>query len=386
MKQGAALLFSIVLTALLSACTSGDRTLYSTASGGPVPPAYGAAIPAGNRVFDLNQCTMYPSYFVNNKVFYSPPFDFNHNGAPTGSSYSPPIMLPAQATDPDATPVMAAFTAAPSFLRKILCRMTGVLIDTSQTSNEPLQWAFWENADQTAGNVQGSGAGRWVALSEGLWNGTNTYSGYSLYKLNSLLSTTTGITFSSTPEGATLGLLGALAHEAGHVVYYDMCARTGQSCYSDMHSDTWYRVGKPARIRGMKDPYPDACDQDENSQTDCANNHVTRHYDKVVDDWNGGNTKGLLYGLYNGRKWLDVVSSAAPDEEFVELFELVVLTQANAPNNMGPLTAFSITLPKKRGDTSGATVPIVSNNYPSATLKAKYDFVSQTANAYANRP
>jgi hypothetical protein len=297
-------------------------------------------------------------FFVNKKVFFlDPNFDPRTGASP----------LPGQvtaATSPYSDDVGAAWTAAPLFFQNLLCNLDGVYIvrnNCSIGSCTPgdildYSWGFRGNTLPVK---------RYIATSQQLWYNTGQLPNLGQYetdRLEALLGTLSPIrkkyslaSFTVSPNNGTMTMLAALAHEYGHLLWYDKFV---------INDDGLPNLGGHA-----------------NNAVFCGGNFYPRgSWPYVVDvppgRWIGfgeilnqaGTSEVLqlpgllghsspyagehLYKLFNHPRWPSVLAAFSPDEEFVETFQLFVLRNA-----MTPLTSSSIKI----------------TNYPVISILSKLD-------------
>jgi len=187
--------------------------------------------------------------FANNVYMLSSPvFDFTNNGGTSLNppNYNPPNYTKTPVVEPYHSAMAAAFAIAPQRLQTALCNLalnqqtgipTGVFIDPDDQA--PFAWSFWEVPAHDAVPQQGTGKGRYIAVSTKLWQREHglTLDGLEELILDQLLganargkgvvsSVYNGVTV--TPADTTnssspskLALMEILAREVGLIVYHD---------------------------------------------------------------------------------------------------------------------------------------------------------------------
>lgn len=277
--------------------------------------------------------------FVANKVRYltAGGFKFIANG---GSPYTGPTVgspvNPAYASD-----FAAAFAAAPPFLRQELCNDLNYVFVDQGNQGDVLGWAFWEVSGQ------GNGAGRWIAIQESFWNAkppqitrpplstleTNILHELLLY--NQPPSQPPFYMVAPSQDTWTNALIALMAHEMGHVLYYEKCDQ--QNLCDQFLNHGWKDRGKRPPIHKFGDPFDDAPNPvpggppmppnpvgSEPSLKQVQGDFKSHPNDPKKLKWIYGiNSFGP--GRPNKIIWADLLAVEAPDEDFVETYELMVL-------------------------------------------------------------
>jgi hypothetical protein len=259
-------------------------------------------------------------------------------------------------TQPYSADLQSAFSvASPVFLNQ-LTTLTCIFIyecksSSACTSDEITSGSFgWrERPDQFAPGQ--TAPNRYIALSAALWNtmisGTLHPSNLDVYEtalLASLLTWPSGSTAptitapsGSTANGVPMTLLDALAHEYGHVLFYDAFRPTpggpfdfSSFCRGKFFAETWKTVDPPPRWRNFGDV------QGEH------NDDYVQISDILIalNRSNSTNDPGdLLHQIYDvGAPWASLFAAFSPDEDFVETFKLNVLESATTPLTTLPIT------------------------------------------------
>jgi hypothetical protein len=280
-----------------------------------------------------------------------------------------------------------ALDLAPRSLKDYIClNLNYIYID--QDKANPGAWAFWELQASQATDApfadQGQGLGRWIALSADLWAGTDgnpsTFADYETGKLHSTLwdlatpktdqkpktehqyPTHQTAPAVADPTTGDLGLLAVIAHEVGHVVYFQYCQRPPQTCTALFHSYNWLTITNPNRTRQRAVPFK--------SWTNWRSDR-DRHLDKLAAQWiKTPDQASQLFDLYGygaaDANWASLLAATAPDEEFVELFEFLIVRNATTP-----LKELTIHL------TADKSVNIFGTNLARQPLAGHYDFVKK---------
>ena len=218
---------------------------------------------------------------------------------------------------------------------------------------------------------QGNGKGRWIALSAELSTGSLalTFANYETEKLHRTLKNlaNSGAAHeypkheTDSVDGPQMGLLAVIAHEVGHVFYFERCLGAGfQHCGAQFHTDNWNGIGFSDRTPPRGKSFQDQNRRDKNL-----------NLEMLATQWVGAATPDQatqlfdLYGLPpSSARWVSLLVATAPDEEFVELFELVILRNAATP-----LKELTIQLNPDR------MVNIISSNLAKGPLSRHYEFV-----------
>jgi hypothetical protein len=242
----------------------------------------------------------------------------------------------------------AAYNAAPDFFRKHLCALDGIFIDPTSCSDT----ALYDNCRSHSWGVRNPSDGtRYIAISGSLWAGSNApiLTDYETKRLTFLLNSLNGLTWlAGTPyfdvqnsvvdagnsfNTSAMTVLAALAHELGHIRWYDInvanpggphdltnlltCQNDGQPFYLDSWKYQNAKLLEPPRWRYFGDI--------------TIFRKLKHLLDPQVNDFlNAPNSNKLaqnLSTLYaSDHPWASLLASLTPDEDFVETFEFLVLT------------------------------------------------------------
>ena len=327
----------------------------------PVPPQFGGvAAPSSQSVA---ACTL-PKFL--SKVHFlatSPPFSLPSSGFQN----APPIdtVTPVDPNGTIASDLMGAFNMAPDFFKNQLCNLTGIYIDRTGCSGydpsscgsdpaEPL-WGF--RAFDSSGHSAGEFIGTWLGLwKKGALGHAPLFSKFETGRLQTLLNWTSSnppVHLSANPDTASMTVLAVLAHEVGHIFWYDVfvvnangsphpggpadfskfCGGTfysgvgdGQSSWAlpvDVSPNRWVYFGQVRNRHAADDvrmapfgfalarkQFPDAGER--------------------------------LHGLYSGPRWASALAAFSPDEDFVETFQLYVLMNAGTKLRSSQVKIFGI--------------------------------------------
>ena len=269
---------------------------------------------------------------------------------PNGQYGVPPKVVGASPTGNVATNLAAAFSIAPPFFRQHLCDLDGVFIDpTACNGLDGCSTRSWGFRDPTSGKL-------YIGLSQNaLWANGNPapiLADYETRLLNwqlAALNQQPGLAWGSggppffssrydpndPANTSAMSVLAALAHELGHVRWYELnVSRPGTYNYDFSHTLMPCRDGSTyffdqSWIYGNRQYlYPPQW----RYATDAASPGVS-HYDfpQNSDLQHPGSAAGWRYNvaaLLNGRShpWVSLSASLTPDHDFVETYVFTVLT------------------------------------------------------------
>ncbi len=276
--------------------------------------------------------------------------------APTGTA------LP----DPYGPDLVQAFDIASPTFQARLCSVDAIYVQgTACTSDEQCfgeSWGWWQSTNKFHG-------GRLVGLSAALWSykpapgaPSGAYSRYETDLMNTVLplksARYSGAASCSSPGGCRcdsggnctsadifpMALLAALAHEVGHIRWYDLVVtydpvsktysapRNICTDGSEFFSGWGQPVKGPPKWRHVLTPQQRRSDWG-GPGSNWPNIH--RNIPHIRDiDWSGNQedrankTLALLVG---DQPWASVFGSISPDEDFVETYKFKVLTTARLP-------------------------------------------------------
>jgi hypothetical protein len=324
----------------------------------------------------------------------------------------------AAAIPPDVwTDLQNAFSIAPPSFQQQLCSVNGIFINpagcTRSNPNDPTSpydpnkcnlspMAVGNNSWGMRQYDPNSGAilGRYVALSLGLWNNSaspgwtcsgrtycappfHTYQTGVVQALLMSLAPTVAISATNLPtissstsaDIAEMSVLATLAHEYGHVLWYDTfvpmkgggpaAPATPGFCgglfYTAPTAPWQYPVSVPpgrwllfGEIR-------------EQSPLNSTILNLPGFFTANLPGLAGDN----LNRLFNGGQWASTLAAFSPDEDFVETFELTVLAAAQRAGTAQPLLqSMVIKIPGSRSRTY--SFDILDNLAPGTELARKY--------------
>ena len=330
MIRNALLLCAALLTALCFACVQ------ALPPPQPPPPVVGQT------------ATCDPSPFLAKAFLLSPGF----NPRLTGQNYTPPKS--AGQVDPNGNigkDLASAYCLADSTIRSQLLRLNAVFINqdsclTSACSEN--SWGYRERPEQPPGN------GRYIALSASLWPQPNaqaiTYRTYENNRLNDLLAwpTTNSPTYpppvagtnpSDTPQ---MAVLAALAHEYGHVLWYDELKPNGRYNLRGFCDGNFFQFWASQHIPGTWRDFQSRGKRKGHMPDLHATGVQIKDIDTEIQNNQFDNASSDLSQLFNtDAPWASFLGAISIDEDFVETFTLDTLTQAALTQN----PSFTLSLP-----------------------------------------
>jgi hypothetical protein len=372
----------------------------------PTPPHAGvAAAPIRGAAV----CS--PTTFMNNVVYLAQTPAFSLPGS--GFANQPPIDTTQPMNNANIMQDLTqGFNAAPDFFKNQLCSLTKIYIDrTGCSSYDPsscttapadILWGF--RAFNSTGNSAGEFIGTWLGLwQQGQQGHAPVLSQYEKVRIQNLLnwkSANPPAVNSANPDTSAMTTLAVLAHELGHIFWYDafvikangdpnpggLVPDFSQFCtpgtfYTPTSGGSWLAPPTVSFTRWV-------------SFGDPRNYHKTDDVDmtKLVADLNKQNRNypevgDLLHGIYSGvqldktnadnGRWASALAAFSTDEDFVETFQLFVLMHAQTQGQVsGPLQNLPITIYGSQQSTGGRIVPYVDdvpanfNNKPELMRKS----------------
>jgi hypothetical protein len=319
----------------------------------------------------------------------------------TSQSFNVPGSGLANAPPIDPTPISQliqddltqAFNAAPPFFKDDLCKLDVIYIDpTGCTNLDPTtcftsegdlgrdadaishSWGFRSYSDS------GTSKGRFIGTSLGLWR-TNgrapQFDEYQTKRIQALLYklSTNAATDQHPPkhhrspghpvlDTHITSILAALAHEFGHVHWYDTFvatpggpAKTDTStgfCFGTFYSNSWTSNNVTAPD-GRWLSFSDIRYQQQHKSPGMDVNDLRT----LLNQGNGQNQRpfrlagDFLGRLHESKEWASSLAAFSPDEDFVETFQLFVLLWAD-PGLSSPITITGTGMPASKDyDTPG---------------------------------
>jgi hypothetical protein len=304
-------------------------------------------------------CQMDATTFVQKKVFFLSS-SFNPQQL---KPYTPPSGPSIYGVQPYSDDIMAAYNAAPSFFQQELCGLDGVFIVQNSCATNSCtvadvvnnSWGFREHPPQIPPNQP---AKRYIATSQQLWQRGQLplLSTYETQRLRYLFHWPAAYVaplyppaFSNVmPDTGTMSVLAALAHEFGHVYWWDVFVPNAGGnitlTFNSFYTKSWQNPPEIPYERWLN--FGDVSNNyhlvDDINLTSLLHGILSgREYYTAVAD--------ILHGIYSGQwngnnadngRWASALASFSTDEDFVETFQLGVLMQANRPLTHLPLTIY----------------------------------------------
>lgn len=373
MLRSALLLCAGLLAAACFACAPAG---FPNAAVVPPPP------PVACNVAD-------PTSFVPSKVAV---LDTRAPWNPYPGFGDPPILPGAVPTANTADDLTQAFTIAPPFFRQHLCDLEGVFVDPTICSGlDGCSGRSWGYRDPSTGkmyigasaNILWPGGGHAPVLTQYETNLVN----WQLSRLDGGLTWGSGGTpyfssrygISDPANTSAMTVLAALAHEVGHVRWYQVNVATPgkfdydftkylMPCRSDgttrFFDEAWdypdTTALQPPQWRGAVDVVPPSV-----SHVVPPQNNELQHPGTVAA------LRVTLASLHGRRHpWASLLASLSPDHDFVETYVFNVLTYnsvLNDPTNHPYVRSLQLTIP-----VSGAARDIPYDYFKHAGDKAKF--------------
>ena len=296
---------------------------------------------------------------------FDPSLAYNANPTPGSPTYtSPTSSTTLTAGTAMATDLGQASAIAPQFFKQQLCGLDGIFINTNDCSNftndvcsgslTPKQvtensWGYREGPWQFPPGAPPGHYGRYIAISAGPWSTATShappYSGYEQMLLNQLLPWPSGSTppaygAAASADTPAMAVLAALAHELGHVLWYDHFRPAAGGpynfdtfCDGTFFAGSWRHVDQPPLWRQFGAPQNSHVLSDPNVADNVADMAL------ALVHRNPGSAAELLHRIYMTKgRWASLFAAFSPDEDFVETFKFYVLTKTTTPLTSLPIT------------------------------------------------
>lgn len=275
----------------------------------------------------------------------------------------------------DAELIVAAYNAAPPFFQAALCRVDHIYIDTdTKNPAKPSVWGMRERINPDENNQPRIHIGIAKGLLADIAKRPKPYAAYENQLAAALLapspmapakslaplSYTASPDPAKGPQPAAIAVLAILAHEMGHIVWWERDVGAG-----DFPAISW--TGKSVQHGfhefGVADPQNPP--QRPPVKTDVQYGLRYGTPAQVAAD---------LQKVYSG-EWASLFATVAADEDFVETYKLVVLTDPGGGAGRQALTSLKVTIP----GAAGADVLANLNGDTKLAQKAKWvrDLVSK---------
>lgn len=255
-----------------------------------------------------------------------------HGPAAVSPNYTPPSGTLLTNSDRDKvikSDLQKAYDIAPPFFQTQLCQLDGIFIDPGRSYS----WGYRENKDNQDPLMR-----KYIGLSAALWQGVSHAPAFTTYEtgvLNTLLGLPVPQYSFANPDTPEINILGLLAHEMGHILWFhkniakSLCTPPPPGTQPMFHQHSWFR---------MTSNYP----QFHYFGFDIAGNlPIDRPVRNDVQQdilTNQTEVPNDIIDIY-GDEWASLFATVSPDEDFVETYELVVLTSSLT----SPLVALQVT-------------------------------------------
>jgi hypothetical protein len=272
-----------------------------------------------------------------------------------------PVIPPdATAIDPDIQrDLAAAFTANPAFSKNELCTLDGIFINRLQCSSYvPSSCSTMQDTDVAANSwgVRTPSNKKYIAISLGLWNGNQCPNGsgqticapsftqFHQRLVKALLDKTAGrrvsinpATFNASTDTSGLSVLAALAHERGHIYWFEQFVQppgstpSAATLVNEASAFCGGAIYPGGRWHGMPvglppNRYVHFADLSPNSPVKLAN--LPTLLQQSANPTYANIATGIIDGVYSGGQHPSLLAIYSPDEDFVEAFEWSVLRNA----------------------------------------------------------
>ncbi|HEX3882840.1 MAG TPA: hypothetical protein VHW66_09295 [Stellaceae bacterium] len=279
---------------------------------------------------------------------------------------------PAAARSSEAALIVAAYNAAPPFFQAELCRLDHIYIDTdTKNPAKPSVWGMRERINSEPNNQPRIHIGIAKAVLTDLARQPRPYAAYENHLAGTLLaaSPTTparslaALSYAAAPDPAkapqpaAIAVLAILAHEMGHIVWWERDVGA-----SDFPAISWTSKAVQHGFHefGVENPQNPA--QRPPVKADVQYDLRYLGPAKAAQD---------LQAIYSG-EWASLFATVAADEDFVETYKLVVLTEPGGDPARQALTTLKVTIP----GAAGADV-LANLNNPATKLAQKAKWVRE---------
>jgi hypothetical protein len=270
----------------------------------------------------------------------------------------------------DAALIVAAYDAAPPFFQAALCRLDHIYVDTdTKNPAKPSVWGMRERINPDPSNQPRIHIGIAKALLTDLARQHTPYAVYENQLASALLAPTpikpdrsiAVLSYTAAPDPAkppqpaAIAVLAILAHEMGHIVWWERDVGAG-----DFPTISWTSKSVQHGFHnfGVEDPQNPPQRPPVKADVQYDLRYLTPA--KAAAD---------LQTIYGG-EWASLFATVAPDEDFVETYKLVVLTERGTSPARQALTTLKVTIP----GASGADV-LANLNNPATKLAQKAKWV-----------
>lgn len=250
----------------------------------------------------------------------------------------------------DTALIVSAYNVAPPFFQAALCRLDHIYIDTdTKNPAKPSVWGMRERLNPDANNQPRTHIGIAKAFLDDLARQRTPYASYENRLAGMLLapSPTTPLksravlSYTAAPDPANKGtnpaaiaVLAILAHEMGHIVWWEKDVGAG-----DFPRISWTskNVQHGFHEFGVEDP-----------QNPAQRPPVKANVQYDLRYLGQAKAAADLETIYGG-EWASLFATVAPDEDFVETYKLVVLTEPAGNAGRQALNSIKVAIPGARG-------------------------------------
>lgn len=305
---------------------------------------------------------------------------------------------PSSAFAAEKAAIISAYNIAPSFFQTALCGVSAIYVDSDTDTTKPPSWGMRERLFPTGARGYRTHIGISARLLTALQSAPNPYAWYEQAIVAGLAGTVfdqppgpppslppssatwvSHITFAANPDPApaslsptpyAIALLSVLAHEVGHVIWFDqiVAANAPPSSNDPLPAlDTFYEFSwkTPTHKRGFH------LFGEGNSAAKPLHPPVDADFVRYLQNSDTPDAAIALNKIYGG-EWASLLATIAPDEDFVETYTLMAV----AASSGGPLQSLKISIPAT-SRTPGYTDDILANlTQPSAPLYKKAQWIT----------
>jgi hypothetical protein len=263
------------------------------------------------------------------------PVNFGNCAPGLDCSFHGPMEFIAKAASPsharDVAAITAAYSAAPAFFQDALCQLDHIYIDTdTQDPAKPSVWGMRERLHIDAATNKPAAH---IAISKRLLTYLESqrapYAAYEDQLTRALLASAPNVTPPASPialsyaaapdraarNPAAIAVLAILAHEMGHIVWWER--DVGNSAFPEI-SWTTKSVQHGFHNFGVEDPNNPALHHPVKADVQYDLRYLPP--ERAASD---------LQKIYGG-EWASLFATVAADEDFVETYKLIVLTDTSA--------------------------------------------------------
>lgn len=264
----------------------------------------------------------------------------------------PSSSLGAPQVDPDIQrDLAAAFVANSAFSRNELCTLDGIFINTAQCSSySPSSCSTMQDTDIGANSwgFRTPSNHKYVAISLGLWRGNQcppgsgqticapSFTEFHRRLDKALLDKTAGMpgsikppTFQASADTSGLTVLAAVAHERGHIYWWEKFIQPPGSTPTNLVTLAATFCSGMIYPRGEWQGAPVRLPQGRYVQFGHLNaNSPIAPLPTLLRSGRPTDVDAVIGGIYDGGQYPSLLAAYSPDEDFVESFELSVLRNA----------------------------------------------------------